>query len=44
MKMSVVPKVVRADLHSTKVAVYHITLRVCAVCIERCVNVSVRAV
>lgn len=42
-KTSVVPKVMTADLHSTKVAVSNVTLEVCAVCIERCVNVSVRA-
>lgn len=34
----------RADLQSTKVALYNIILGVCAVYVERCVNVSVRAV
>lgn len=40
MKILVVPKVMGAELQSTKAGIYNIILRVCA---EKHVNVSVRA-
>lgn len=42
MKILVVPKIIGAELQSGKAGIYNITLRVCAVYVEKCVSVSVR--
>lgn len=43
MKILVVPRVMEAELQSAKAGIYNIILRVCAVCVDKHVNVSVRA-